>query len=668
MVSVIASSTVALAGAPSRLTKPAIPHIYGVVSLADGERPGEVLPDYTGAVKTRLFAALLWLAGCLAPAPASAEWRRLDSPNFIVIGDASERELRNIAVQFEGFRETLGRVLSAKVTATAVPTVVVVFPNDRAYTPYKPLYNGKPMDVGGVFYSGHDANYITLLNDGREGRLRVIFHEYAHLMISNVVMNLPTWLDEGLAEYYSTYDATADGREAVIGRPVSSHLQRLSEERLLPINDLINVNQQSPMYNEGERRSVFYAQSWALTHMLLLGEPSRLNELAAFIGAVQRGVPTAEAWRQAFGVADLDKALRQYLRASTFRAYRFKFAEALARVSAAARSMSQADTSAFLAVLRVRQGRLDEAAALADGILQMDNAHAYGNVAKAQVESARGERDAAAARLTTLKPPEDWFVRYAAGTTLTDNLGGEFIDVPADRVKAARAHLAGGGQGREIPNVLADLARLDLLVPKGASSDTRVAIERARALAPGRDDYAILHARVVAELGDFTLARSVLTPMMTPERPEYVRHNANVVMRYVMRLEERQRSMSGPPSAPSRPTGGADHDRAGAGAEATSMKPVFRVVEPGEERLEGTLERIACPTRGPVLFHVRTATGVETLQAPKFESVVFVTFRDDLSGGITCGPLKEPMRVYVTWRPSTGATLRTVIAVEFLPK
>ena len=78
------------------------------------------------------------------------------------------------------------------MTATAVPTVVVVFPHDRAFTPYKPVYNGKPVDVGGVFYSGRDANYITLLNDGREGRLRVLFHEYAHLMISNVVMNLPT--------------------------------------------------------------------------------------------------------------------------------------------------------------------------------------------------------------------------------------------------------------------------------------------------------------------------------------------------------------------------------------------------------------------------------------------------------------------------------------------
>ena len=48
----------------------------------------------------------------------------------------------------------------------------VVFPHDRAYTPYKPIYKGKPVDVGGVFYSGRDANYITLISDPTDERLR----------------------------------------------------------------------------------------------------------------------------------------------------------------------------------------------------------------------------------------------------------------------------------------------------------------------------------------------------------------------------------------------------------------------------------------------------------------------------------------------------------------
>lgn len=618
-------------------------------------------------MRIRACAAVLCLAACLAPAPVAAEWRRLDSPNFIVIGDASERDLRKIAAQFEGFRETLGRILSANVTATAVPTVVVVFPHDRAFTPYKPVYNGKPVNVGGVFYSGPDTNYITLVNDGREGRLPVLFHEYAHLMISNVVMNLPAWLSEGLAEYYSTYDPARDGREAVIGRPVESHLQRLAEGRLLPLNELITIDRDSALYNEGERRSVFYAQSWALTHMLLLGEPTRVSELAAFIGAVQRGVSAPEAWRRAFGDADLDRALQQYLLRFSFRAYRFTFNEGAARVDAAARPMPQPDVSAFLAGLRMRQQRVDDAEALADAALQSDKAHPHANVAKAQVDVAKGDRNAAAARLTTMGPVDDWFVTYAAGTTLTDSIDRE-SDVPAERVVAARAHLAAVGRAREIPNALADLARLDVMASRGTTSDTRAAIERARALAPGRDDYILLHARVLAELGEFALARSVLGPMMTPSFPEHVRTTARNWMGSIVGMEERRRAIETSEAAAPATVGRAPHERADADPDPARVMPVFRDLEAGEQRLEGTLERISCPANAEVIFHVRTANGPETLHAPKFEAVDFITYRDDLSGSIICGPLGEPMRVYVTWRPGAGPGARIVIAIEFLPR
>jgi hypothetical protein len=95
---------------------------------------------------------------------------------------------------------------------------------------------------------------------------------------------------------------------------------------------------------------------------------------------------------------------------------------------------------------------------------------------------------------------------------------------------------------------------------------------------------------------------------------------------------------------------------------------VFRDLAAGEQRLEGMLERISCPDKAAVTFHVRTITGEETLQAPKFEAVDFITYRDDLSGSINCGPLKAPMRVYVTWRQGAGPDVRTVVAIEFLPK
>ena len=91
------------------------------------------LTDFLRA-RTRgfLLRSIAFAVVALAPASADAQWRRLDSPNFVVIGEVPARDLRDVAVQFEGFRETLTRVFGARITTSTVPTVVVVFPTDRA--------------------------------------------------------------------------------------------------------------------------------------------------------------------------------------------------------------------------------------------------------------------------------------------------------------------------------------------------------------------------------------------------------------------------------------------------------------------------------------------------------------------------------------------------------
>lgn len=113
------------------------------------------------AHRTRRLVTCISLAVTLlavAAAPCAAEWRRLDSPNFVIVGDVGAGTLRDIAIRFEGFRETLSRVLSDRVTSTAVPTIVIVFPTDKAFTPFKPKYQGKPIELAGLdFDDGGDV-------------------------------------------------------------------------------------------------------------------------------------------------------------------------------------------------------------------------------------------------------------------------------------------------------------------------------------------------------------------------------------------------------------------------------------------------------------------------------------------------------------------------------
>ena len=133
--------------------------------------------------------------------PAAAEWRRLDSPNFVVVGDVPARALSDVALKFEGFREALTRALTERPTSTPVPTVIVVFPTDKAFVPFKPIPQGKPVSMSGMFVARPDINYAAVVMDGKSDALGAVFHEYAHVVIANTTRNAPLWLSEGLAEY-----------------------------------------------------------------------------------------------------------------------------------------------------------------------------------------------------------------------------------------------------------------------------------------------------------------------------------------------------------------------------------------------------------------------------------------------------------------------------------
>jgi tetratricopeptide (TPR) repeat protein len=597
---------------------------------------------FTIARRAVLATSLAIAGAAVVPRPAAAEWRRIDTPNFIVVGDASARDLGRIAAQFESFRETLGRVLSERVTASPVPTVVVVFPNAKAFQPFQRVYEGKPVDVAGAFHGDRDFNYITILNDGRPGGMRIVFHEYAHLVVGNISMNLPTWLNEGLAEYYSTFEIERDGREATIGRPIEGHLRVLARLPALPVEQLIRVDRSSSLYNEGDRRSVFYAQSWALAHMLLLGEPSRSVELAEYLRHVNAGVPELDAWQRAFGGIRVERELQLYLRRETFRMTRYKFAEKLTTLDATSVLMAAPDVQALLASLYLRQRRYDDADRLAAAVLKEQPDHPLANVIAARVELERGDLVAAMARLVDFDPGDDWFVAYCAGTTLADLVSR--TDGPAtERVDAARRQFAAALKHHELANVHAHLALLELASPFGEPSRAGASIARARELAPGRDDYALVDARVLAELGDFDAARRQFEALMAPGFPSQIRNTARDWMANVGRMEASQRR------GVSRTTAG------------------FRARKPGEERIEGLLEGITCPAAAPAAFHLRTPTGLETLFAPELGAVQFITYRRDVTGKVLCGPLKDPLPVFVTWKAG-AASMRIVVAVEFLPQ
>jgi hypothetical protein len=95
-------------------------------------------------------------------------------------------------------------------------------------------------------------------------------------------------------------------------------------------------------------------------------------------------------------------------------------------------------------------------------------------------------------------------------------------------------------------------------------------------------------------------------------------------------------------------------------------KTVYREVKPGEERVEGLLQRVDCPAGRPVTFIMKVNGSVARYQAPRLDAVDYIAHTPSFRGPMSCGGRMPGDPVYLTWKTVGGAP--RVIAVEFLPK
>jgi len=607
-----------------------------------------------------LAAALLIM---LQPTRSSAsDWVRVETRNFIVYGETGENRVREVASEFERFREALGRVIPGAGTPAAVPTIVVVFGSQATFAPYRPRFKGKPISLGGYFFANEDTNIVSFPDVDRAQSLRTIFHEYVHLVLANATQGLPIWLSEGLAEYYSTFEVLDNGRRAVVGRTVIPHLQLLNQRRLMPIAELLAIQPSSSDYNEGTRQSLFYAQSWALVHMLMSDAKSRaaLSEYTKLVGS---GVASAEAWDTVFGAQNIGLRLNRYVGQEYMNALAYQFDREIPNVKGDSSAVSPGDAEAMLADLLRNVASPEEASTRFDALMAIQPASAR---AKALSGLHALEQDnpnkARPLLLEAARDRSDWLVQYHVAVGLT-RLASEDPDSEPGVIAAAREALTQVLAARpELPHALALLARLDA-VGRGDLSRALETVRRARTLTPGREDYQTLEAFILFQQGHFAQARQLIEPLLSPVHGENVQNSARRMLQqverseraaadYLARLEGRSNSTRGPSNRRSADSGAAS-------------KVVFRKLGEGEQRIEGRLERISCSAAGLSLHIVLDDTRVERFDAASLDRIDFITYRDDPPGVITCGVREPAERVYLTWRQKDR--IRQIVAVEFLP-
>lgn len=609
---------------------------------------------------------------------AKDNWTGVRSRNFFLVGNASEKDIRKAASKLEQFRDVFSMLFPKVKVDSSVPTRVLVFKDKSAFKPFMPVYQDKINEVGGYFQPGQDVNYISLSADLNSDThpYAIVFHEFVHSLTNENTMKLPTWFNEGLAEYYSTFDVTDGDKKIWLGKVVANHVLWLRQKQFLPLPQLFTITTGSPAYNEKDKKGVFYAQSWALVHYLMLGmDGKRRPQLSQFLGLLGRGVPQGEAFQQSFKTdpATMEKELRDYINRDSYKVEVVTVNEKLQfDTNMQASPLSDAEAQYYLGDLLLHMRRSEAEEYLQKSIaLDPKLALPHSSLGVLRMEQKRVADAKQHLQQAVALGSDNHLVHYYYAFALSREGMDENNVVQSfspESVQTMRDHLE---KAMQLAPNYADsyylMAFVNLVT--GENLDAAIGqLKRVLTLTPGRQEVGFLIGQIYMRQQKFDLARQTLEPIARDAAEPRMRAQAQSMIETIKNMEEslsqynslRQASESQPPTT-------ANNQSESSAPIEGKQKILLRRKFDGE-KVKGQLTQIDCSDKGMTLI---VKSGDRTLKfntdAP--DRVQFITFTQDVGSAITCGPIKPERMVEITYRSLTNAQSPfdgEPIAVEFL--
>jgi tetratricopeptide (TPR) repeat protein len=636
---------------------------------------------------------------------AKDKWINIRSKNFFLVGNASEKEIRKVATKLEQFRAVLTQAFPNIRFNSPVPTTVVVFRDHRSYRPFKPRAN-----TAGYFQAGPDVNYITLTTEvpgaefgrpttqgGRDPAYEVIFHEYTHLLVNNSFDNAPLWFNEGLAEYYSSFIIT-DEQKVVIGRNIGEHVYLLRDNKMLPLKTLFEVDHKSPHYNEAKKQGIFYAQSWAMVHYLMIGKAGKVEQLGKFLDLLNARVPVEDACKQAFEMPleAMEKELRNYVNQSRYNELTGHFERKLEiDVNNAPTVLTEAEAQTYLGDLLLHSYRQDAYTYLQKALkLDPNLGMAHASLGMAYFREGKVDEARASLERAVSLNSQNYLAHYYYAFTLSRQQP-ESEPVSAytpEALKKIREHLQKAIALRPDFSESYNLLGFVSLVSGENMPEAIDALKKALSGSPGKHEFAFTLAQLYARSGDYKTARQMFEQLAKSNAEEYLRRHSQVLLDQIRGIQERENtyvdqlkrsgSNSGPPAlvnvgpeSTANDSGGGSSTRPAPTAPPAPTDPssylreVLRAPAAGETQLQGTLLRLDCDAKG-IAFVVQTETGLLQLRTANFEDVEITTYDTTVKGAITCGERKPANQVVVVYAANTDKRVKAdgiLKSIEFVP-
>jgi len=567
---------------------------------------------------------------------ADGRWVRARGAHAEVLTSGSEVQARRAAEHVE----TVHRVFQAALAPLPLrpegsrPPLVLAFRDRGSFTSVLPLRDKQPQQVDGLILGGTDRTYLVVHLEADDFDV-ALAHEYAHYLLNPVLAAQPPWVGEGLAELLAR--ATVWPESATIGRPSDGHLRRVVRDGPMPLRDVLAVGYLSATY-QGEKRELFYAQSWALVHWVVAGRHGGIPGLIAYTKAIAEGDDPATAFARSFGmtVDAAQTSLASYVANGALPTINLALpatppapastADA-AVVSTAAQpspiqvsAVDPAEMDAHLGDVLLRGGRVPEARAHFSRAVAAGHAAAHEGLAAAYLRDGKLDEARRHIESALAADPDDAraLQRRAEHIVREVATSGDVLGEAETRRAVAVLERALAAD----PD-LADAADLLARLRPTPVAHRIALLRRAVARQPERADLAFTLSSLHVKRNDLAEAARVLRRARESTRDEAHRFLTAHLLR-----------------------------RIGA-------------VSSGQGEARGTIEEIECLPRGALAFRVRTPSGVLRLTAGSPTALfLYDAEGETVERDLTCGPASIP--VTARYRATTPATeTRELLSLTF---
>ena len=640
-----------------------------------------------------LSIAILFCAN--QSASAKDEWLEVHSKNFYLVGNASEKDIRKVATKLEQFRETFRLLFSSANLTSPIQTNVIVFKSDAAFKPFKPRRADGKADnfIAGYFQSGEDVNYIAVSAEGNDAEMyNTIFHEYVHFIVNTNFgeSEVPPWFNEGLAEYYSTF-AVIDDQKVKLGLPDSGHLYLLQQTKLIPLDQLFQVTNRQLHAQGSHSRSIIYAESWALMHYLILtGKGTSVDK---FLSSVLRGTAQDQAFRDAFKMtyAQMESELRRYVGKSTYQYMNITLKNKLSfEADMHAAPYTEAKANAHLGDLLYHTNRADDAEPYLMAALKAEPEMSMANTTLGMVKMRQRKFDEARQYLekATAGEQKNHLAFYQYAYLLSREGRDDFgyvRDIPIETAEKMRVALKRAIAIAPDFSESYDLLAFVALVRNEHIDEAVTLLQKALKYQPGNERYAMRMAELYMRQNKYDQAQAIATKFGESEdddirkRAQQLLSHINERKEFEQRMAEQRKQYETISSGSGlrrrenseKPMSEEELRKAQEEANVRSLNEALRESKDGEQRVLGTIDKIACKGAA-ITYMVKTGDGTFSLSSKDFAGLEVNAFVPDANGvAVGCGEDLSSLYAVITYKNGAavnGAARGELVSLEFVPR